>query len=87
MSGRAIARPLVLSVAMAGSPALAAKGLRQDANWYACEQNAVPCRPLFVGTCFPNANCAPRAYVPNPMQDDNWPANLILGHAVIPLAA
>jgi hypothetical protein len=87
MSGKAIARLLVVSVAMAGSPALAAKGLVHHADWYACEQNATPCRLSIFGTCVPNTNCAARVHVLKPMPDDNWPANLILGYAVIRLVA
>jgi hypothetical protein len=84
---KTMAWSLLFLVVMAGLPALAAKGLRHDANWYACEQNSTPCRPSIFGTCVPNTNCAPRAHVPKPMQDDNWPANMILGYAVIRLSA
>jgi hypothetical protein len=76
---KAIAGSLVISVAMAGAPALATKGPRYDANWYSCEQNAVPCRPSIFGACVSNRNCAARTPVPKPMQEDNWPANMILG--------
>jgi hypothetical protein len=84
---KTIAWSLVFLVVITGLPALAAKGLRHDANWYACEQNPAPCRPSSFGTCVLNTNCAPRAPVPKPMQDDNWPANMILGYAIIRLSA
>jgi hypothetical protein len=78
---KAIAGSLIVSVAMAESPALAAKSLRHDANWYFCDQNAAPCSRSIVGTCVPSSNCTPRAHVPKPVQDDDWPANTILGGA------
>ena len=84
---KSLVRLLILSVVAAGSPALAARSLRYDADWRSCEQSSPGCRASSFEACAFKTDCTTRTFRRKPMQDDSWPANMNLGAAVIRPAA